>query len=117
MLWGSARPFTMRILDKGNREVLTLQRKLSCCGKLICAPHSVRVWVPPGDPMGRIKEVISFFSTEFIVENANGDIIYTIDGPPKLFSSCCMPKEISLKVKLINIKRNVVDCNHLCIML
>lgn len=71
-------------------------RKLAL-GIMVCQPQCLEVWAPPGDLLGRIRETFSCFNTEYVVENANRDIIYQIEGPPRLVC-ICRRKEMHLKV-------------------
>lgn len=87
----------MHLLDKTHLEAITFKRKLAL-GILFCKPQYIEVWTPPGNLLGRVKETFSCFTTEFIIENTNGDIIYQIEGPPKLLC-CCVQKEIHLRVR------------------
>lgn len=57
----------------------------------------VIVWAPPGDLLGRVKETFSLFNAEFVIEDSHGNIIYQIEGPPKLMCFCRL-HELHLKV-------------------
>lgn len=86
----------MHLIDKTHQEALSLRRKLSF-GLLCCQPQSIEVWAPPGDLLGRIKETFSLFNAEFVIEDSHGNIIYQIEGPPKLLCFCGV-EELHLKV-------------------
>lgn len=96
MFFGSARPFTMHLLDRTHQEALTLHRRVSC--KFLCCtcqPQFIEVWVPPGDLIGIVRERFSLIN-EFIVEDSNREILFRIVGENSF--SCCFPAETHFRV-------------------
>ncbi|XP_037051013.1 phospholipid scramblase 2 isoform X2 [Bradysia coprophila] len=96
LLFGALRPFSMHLIDKTHQEALSFRRKLAF-GLLCCQPQSIEIWAPPGDLLGRVKETFSLFNAEFVIEDSHGNIIYQIEGPPKLLCFCQV-QELHLKV-------------------
>lgn len=86
----------MHLIDKTHQEAMSFRRRLAF-GLLCCQPQSIEVWAPPGDLLGRVKETFSLFNAEFVIEDPYGNIIYQIEGPPKLLCFC-RAQELHLKV-------------------
>jgi len=93
---GALRPFSMHLIDKTHQEALLFRRKLAF-GLFCCQPQCIEVISPPGDLLGKVKETFSLFNAEFVIEDSYGNIIYQIEGPPKLMCFC-NSEELHLKV-------------------
>ncbi|XP_054090656.1 phospholipid scramblase 2 isoform X1 [Zeugodacus cucurbitae] len=99
LLWGSARPFQMHLLDKTHQEAMLL-RKQFALGAMCCHPKNLEVWIPPGNLLGRIVNSPTFLRPEyFIQDGVTGEPIFCIEGPEKSGFCCfCLPKESFFKI-------------------
>ncbi|XP_008067307.1 phospholipid scramblase 1-like [Carlito syrichta] len=82
---GNCRPFTLRILDNGNQEVMTLKRPLrcdSCC--FPCCLQEVEIQAPPGVPVGYVTQTWHPYLPKFTIQNGKREDILKITGP------CCV---------------------------
>ncbi|GAB0091771.1 Phospholipid scramblase [Sergentomyia squamirostris] len=97
LIWGSSRPFSMHLTDKGNQESMTLHRSMGigplCC---TCVSQSLQVWTPPGDLLGFVEEGYSFTTCDFVVLNGHKEIMFHICGP-KSYTGY-LPKEASFRM-------------------
>lgn len=100
-----SRPFSLHLLDKTHQEALSYRRKLRL-GLYCFQPQYLEVWAPPGDLLGTIREAYSLYSTDFVIQNSRGDIIFQIEGPPK-FLCFCNAKELHLRVLSSDYKQQV----------
>ncbi|XP_073088334.1 phospholipid scramblase 1 [Manis javanica] len=94
---GSSRPFTIRILDNLNREVMTLQRPLacdSCCCP--CCLQEIEIHAPPGIPVGYVNQMWHPCLPKFTVKNERREDILKIIGPC-LVCSCCADVDFEIK--------------------
>uniref|UniRef100_A0A6M2DJK1 Phospholipid scramblase n=1 Tax=Xenopsylla cheopis TaxID=163159 RepID=A0A6M2DJK1_XENCH len=82
MLWGSARPFSMRLLDQSQQEAFSFQRRLAC-NAICCGLRSeeLEVWAPPGDYLGRVNREFTMFDPLFRICDASGELLFWIVGP------------------------------------
>ena len=75
LFWKKWRPFTMHIFSEKSSPVLFLQRPLRFYF------HEIKITDFQGTPLGSVRREFSFFTREFSVKNADGDIMYHIHGP------------------------------------
>ncbi|KAM7132043.1 phospholipid scramblase 2-like isoform 1-T2 [Molossus nigricans] len=102
---GSKRPFTMRILDLMDQEVITLERPLRCnCFCLSCCLQEIKVCAPPGTPIGYITQTKHLYLPTFTIQNENKKDILKIIGP---FLSCKCCGDINFEIQSLD-KENVV---------
>ncbi|XP_075169378.1 phospholipid scramblase 3 [Haematobia irritans] len=99
LIWGSARPFQMHLIDKTYQEALLFQKKLAL-GFMCCQPKSLEVWIPPGNILGRIVQSPTLLVPEFYIEDgATGNPIFCVEGPKNAGFCCfCLPKETYFKI-------------------
>jgi len=86
---GPNRPFDLIIRDASEREVIHLTRPLacnSCC--FPCCLQSIEVFSPPGSLVGKIEQVWTLCSPEFVIKDASGNVVLTIEGPFCTYSFC-----------------------------
>ncbi|XP_037822374.1 phospholipid scramblase 3 [Lucilia sericata] len=99
LIWGSARPFQMHVIDKTYQEAMVFHKKLSL-GFMCCQPKSLEVWIPPGNILGRIVQSPTITVPEFYIEDgATNSPIFCIEGPSNSGFCCfCVPKETYFKI-------------------
>ncbi|GAU88951.1 hypothetical protein RvY_01557 [Ramazzottius varieornatus] len=79
---GSARPFTMIILDRNQQEIMHIKRPLrcrNCC--CFCCLQRIEVQVPPGNPIGYIEQEVTFMTPRFRVYNEARQAVLKVEGP------------------------------------
>ncbi|XP_061862017.1 phospholipid scramblase 1 [Colius striatus] len=97
---GPSRPFTLRIIDNMNHEVITLQRPLrcsSCC--FPCCLQELEVQAPPGTPVGYVVQNWHPCLPKFTIQNEKRMDILKITGPC-VVCSCC--EDINFEVKSVD---------------
>uniref|UniRef100_A0A8C2VDS1 Phospholipid scramblase n=1 Tax=Chinchilla lanigera TaxID=34839 RepID=A0A8C2VDS1_CHILA len=102
---GSVRPFTLRVLDHLNREVITMQRPLRCDD--CCFPgclQEIEVQAPPGVPVGYVIQTWHPCLPKYTVQNARREDVLKITGPCVL-CKCCT--DIDFKIKSLDGKSTV----------
>ncbi|XP_076363257.1 phospholipid scramblase 1-like [Tachypleus tridentatus] len=85
---GPMRPFDMKILDNGGREVIHLYRPLrcdSCC--FPCCLQKLEV-TASGATLGYVTQEWSILVPKYKVENAAGECVLRIEGPICTWSIC-----------------------------
>ncbi|XP_076334775.1 phospholipid scramblase 1-like isoform X2 [Tachypleus tridentatus] len=85
---GPIRPFNMKILDNGGREVIHLYRPLrcdSCCCP--CCLQRMEV-TASGSTLGYVVQEWSIFVPKYEVQNAAGECVLRIEGPFCTWSIC-----------------------------
>lgn len=76
---------------------MSFQRKLRL--SVYCLqPQTLEIWAPPGDLLGSIRERYTFLSADFVIQNATGEVIGHIKGPPRFWCCCYNSRELLLKV-------------------
>ncbi|XP_033126954.1 phospholipid scramblase 1-like isoform X2 [Anneissia japonica] len=86
---GNARPFDMKILDNGTKEVMHLSRPLRCTSCwCFCCLQKLEVCAPPGTVVGYVKQSWSVCYPQFTIENANEETILKISGPLCTWNLC-----------------------------
>uniref|UniRef100_A0A8R1DNX6 Phospholipid scramblase n=1 Tax=Caenorhabditis japonica TaxID=281687 RepID=A0A8R1DNX6_CAEJA len=88
---GPNRGFVMHLVDNFKREVLTIKREFKCCGGgcygcLACCglcQQECVVETPSMGVLGSIRQRCGFMSSNFDILDADGNVIFQIDGP------CC----------------------------
>ncbi|XP_053565981.1 phospholipid scramblase 1 [Bombina bombina] len=81
---GSARSFTIVIIDNTGREIIRVQRPLrcsSCC--FPCCLQKLEVQAPPGTPIGYVIQNWDLCMPRFTIQNEKEEDVLKIDGP------CC----------------------------
>ncbi|XP_054570093.1 phospholipid scramblase 2-like isoform X1 [Eptesicus fuscus] len=103
---GAHRPFTMRILDLMGREVITLERPLRCtsCCCCPCCLQEIKIYAPPGTPIGYIIQTKHPYLPKFTIQNDNKKDILRIIGP---FFACKCCGDVDFEIKSLN-EENVV---------
>ncbi|XP_013788459.1 phospholipid scramblase 1-like [Limulus polyphemus] len=85
---GPMRPFDMKVLDNGGREVIHLYRPLrcdSCC--FPCCLQKLEV-TGSGATLGYVTQEWSILVPKYKVENAAGECVLRIEGPFCTWSIC-----------------------------
>ncbi|KAF5289905.1 hypothetical protein FQR65_LT11716 [Abscondita terminalis] len=86
---GPLRSFEMRIYDNYKNHVMSFQRPFACMSCWCpCCLQSMEISSPPGTIIGSIEQKWSIIFPIFNVKNANGDVIFRIEGPFCTLSCC-----------------------------
>ncbi|KAM4894927.1 phospholipid scramblase 1-like isoform 1-T4 [Sylvia borin] len=97
---GSARPFTMRIIDNLGREVITLQRPLrcaSCCCP--CCLQELEVQSPPGTTVGYVVQNWHPCLPKFTIQDEKKTDVLKITGPC-IVCRCC--EDVNFEVQSLD---------------
>ncbi|CAJ0601728.1 unnamed protein product, partial [Cylicocyclus nassatus] len=98
------RSFTMHILDNFHREVIRMRRPYRCCAGGCfglcacgcCCSSKIIVEAPPGNVVGTVEQRQACFATCFNGKNADGQVIFRINGPLCCFMCCCQNKKFTV---------------------
>ncbi|XP_023411202.2 phospholipid scramblase 1 isoform X1 [Loxodonta africana] len=94
---GSARPFTIKIIDNVGREVITLERPLRCTSCYFpCCLQEIEIQAPPGVPVGYVVQNWHPCLPKFTIQNEKKEDILKIAGPC-LVCSCCGDVDFEIK--------------------
>lgn len=85
----------MNLVDRTNKVALTFHRTLPL--GIFCMPEYLEIWTPPGDLLGRVRELYTVYNAIYTIENSAREVCYQIHGPQR-FSSIRHQKEFHLKV-------------------
>ncbi|XP_035676334.1 phospholipid scramblase 1-like isoform X3 [Branchiostoma floridae] len=86
---GNIRSFEMKIMDNSQNEVIHLSRPLRCMHCMwACCLQELEVQSPPGTTVGWVKQTWHPFLPKFVVQNAAGETVLTIEGPCLNCSFC-----------------------------
>ncbi|XP_051674641.1 phospholipid scramblase 1 isoform X2 [Oryctolagus cuniculus] len=86
---GTYRPFTLRIFNNMDQEVITLERPLRC--SKCCFPwflQELKVQAPPGVPIGYVMQIWHPRLPMFIIQNAKRKNVLNITGPCNTWNCC-----------------------------
>ncbi|XP_075210430.1 uncharacterized protein LOC142317765 [Lycorma delicatula] len=92
---GSSRAFTLHLLDPTKQEALMLVRRLA--GTVGCYVQKIEVYIPSGIYIGCVKQQPTLMVPNFVIQNASGNILFTIEGPR--CCACSMFTEASFQIK------------------
>ncbi|XP_040121097.1 phospholipid scramblase 2-like [Oryx dammah] len=102
---GSYRPFTVRIHDLKDQEVITLKRPLQCSSCCFpCCLQEIEIYAPPGIPIGYATQTWHPCLPKFTIQNENKKDILRIIDPYVVCNFC---GNIEFKIKSLDGK-NVV---------
>lgn len=95
---GSIRPFDIKIWDIHQNEVIHFDRPLACtcCCFPCCCMQSLQISSPPGQIIGRLNQVSTYFHMDFDVKNHMNETVLRIVSP-RLILRCW--RAIDFKVK------------------
>ncbi|XP_015342456.1 phospholipid scramblase 1 isoform X1 [Marmota marmota marmota] len=95
--FGSARPFTLKVLDNLGREVITLHRPLACSSCCCpCCLQEIEVQAPPGIPIGYVIQNWHPCLPKFTIQNEKREDVLKITGPC-VVCSCCSDVDFEIK--------------------
>ncbi|XP_023415979.2 phospholipid scramblase 2-like [Cavia porcellus] len=98
--FGRAKPFTLRVLDNVNKEVITIERPLrcdSCCSP--CCLQEIKIQAPPGVSIGYITQTWHLCLPKYTVQNERRENVLKITGPC-VQCQCCT--DIDFKIKSLD---------------
>ncbi|XP_063297073.1 phospholipid scramblase 1-like [Pelobates fuscus] len=102
---GSARSFTITVVDNANQEVMKLMRPLRCdCCCTPCCLQKLEVQAPPGIPVGYVIQNWHPYLPKFTIQNEREQNILKIVGPCVL-CRCC--SDVTFEVKSLDEHFNV----------
>lgn len=80
---GTLRPFDIRITDNNGREILHFERPFRCQSCLYpCFLQEMTVISPQSNIiLGYVKQEWTILTPKYVVQNANGEPVYKIEGP------------------------------------
>ncbi|XP_058517141.1 phospholipid scramblase 1-like isoform X2 [Ochotona princeps] len=97
---GSARPFTLRIFNDMEQEVITLERALRCSRCCFpCCLQELNVQAPPGVLIGYVIQIWHPRLPMFIIQNAKRKDVLNISGPCCLWNCC---REVNFEIKSVD---------------
>uniref|UniRef100_A0A1I7UVB9 Phospholipid scramblase n=1 Tax=Caenorhabditis tropicalis TaxID=1561998 RepID=A0A1I7UVB9_9PELO len=103
---GGQRGFVMHIVDNFKREVLTITREFKCCGNgcggrccgsMSCCQQECTVSSPSMGHLGIVRQSESCCTSNFDVLDADGRVVFQIDGPDCCVLAGCGDKEFSIR--------------------
>ncbi|MGH0121309.1 UNVERIFIED_CONTAM: hypothetical protein FKN15_070370, partial [Acipenser sinensis] len=97
---GPIRPFTIKVLDNYDQEVLTLSRPLKCVGCCCpCCLQELEVQAPPGNPIGYVIQDWHPLKPKFTIQNERKEPVLKIEGPA-CHCKCC--SDVVFEVKSVD---------------
>ena len=104
--YGLLRSFTIKVVDRSKREVMSVSRGLRC--QWCCFPcclQKLTIKVPPDDKVtGTIEQEWTFSAPQLRVLNSSGVVVLRIEGP---FCPCECCSEMVFTVKSADGSANV----------
>ncbi len=80
---GDRRPFDLKVLDNGGKEVMHMESPLRCdsCWCPCCLRKVVVTAPPGGQTIGIVRQGWSLLRPYFKIQDANDETVLTIEGP------------------------------------
>uniref|UniRef100_A0A1I7UVB1 Phospholipid scramblase n=1 Tax=Caenorhabditis tropicalis TaxID=1561998 RepID=A0A1I7UVB1_9PELO len=106
---GRQRGFKIHIVDNFQKEVLTITREFKCCGNgcggcccgsMSCCQQECTVSSPSMGHLGIVRQSESCCTSNFDVLDADGRVVFQIDGPDCCILSGCGDKDFLVSQKV-----------------